>query len=124
MKLDVSDTATRLRPPVAGEETAAYLLEYHDELIARLDSHESEAAVAMERIAEATDEKARKKAHDEMQYRLNVLEEWRAFIVEPLRRTRAEMRRRSMVVPPLPMSVLLAVEPAPEESGPEESGGR
>jgi transcriptional regulator with XRE-family HTH domain len=122
MKLDVSDTATKLRPPVAGEETAAYLLEYHDELIVRLASHESEAAVALAR-AEGADENARENARREAEYRLRAVEEWRAFIVEPLRRTRDEMRNRGMLVPPLPMSIVLAVEGTADGPTAEEAGG-
>jgi hypothetical protein len=33
------------------------------------------------------------------------VEEWRAFIREPLRRTRAEMRERGMLLPDLPADI-------------------
>ena len=38
----------------------------------------------------------------EVEYRMAVAAEWRSFVQEPLRRTRAEMRRRGMLLPPVP----------------------
>ena len=63
MKLDLSDAATRLRHADAGEESAAYLIDYHRELVGRLATREAEAAAAMARAAEeGADDNARAEA--------------------------------------------------------------
>jgi hypothetical protein len=102
MKLDITDAATTLRPPGTGERSSTYLVEYHDQLIRRLRVQEADAARA---LADAKAEGADDRALDDARYKMNVADEWRDFIREPLRQTRAEMRARGMVLPELPPDI-------------------
>jgi transcriptional regulator with XRE-family HTH domain len=105
MKLDVTDAVTTLRVPGQGEQSSTYLVEYHDELINKLRIQEAEAHRA---VADAATDGADERAHREAQYRMRALVEWREFISEPLRRTRAEMQERGMELPDLPADLGLA----------------
>lgn len=140
LKLGLTDESTTLRKPGAGEESNIYLIRYHNGLIDRLDAHEIEAAraaadsfaamtAAVARATEAeaygqartAEAAAAREARDaaaakaeaagaEAAYRELVLAEWRGFIIEPLRRTRAEMRRRGMLLPAIPPRLSLDVD--------------
>jgi transcriptional regulator with XRE-family HTH domain len=105
-KLDIDDAgAWTMRTPGSGERSSAYLLRYHDELISQLYSQEARARetlrAAADFVGEEEDERTRGVVRDAMM----AVEEWRAFIREPLRRTRAEMRERGMQLPDLPADV-------------------
>lgn len=120
MKLDVSDAVTTLRRPTTKEESAAYLLEYHDELIAQLGTHEAEASMALARAGtDGADDRARAEAN----YRVAAAAQWRDFIREPLRRTREEMRRRGMLLPPLPAGIKLEGDGVPDSASAEIGDG-
>jgi transcriptional regulator with XRE-family HTH domain len=107
LKLDVTEAVTTLREPGPGEQSSTHLLEYHDELIGRLRAQEAEARRAVaDAASQGDDERARREAG----YRVMAVSEWRAFIREPLRRTRAEMRERGMLVPDLPADIELGEE--------------
>jgi transcriptional regulator with XRE-family HTH domain len=100
LKLELTETDTKLRHPMGIEEqSSTYLVEYHDELINKLRTQEDEALRA---VADAARDDANEHAQGEARYRMTALEDWRAFIVEPLRRTRADMRERGMELPDLP----------------------
>ena len=103
-RLVPGDGTCTIRRPEAGEESSIYLIEYHEELLARLRTQEAEAAMA---VADATVEGADERARGEASYRLQAVEQWREFIREPLLRTRQEMRARGMILPPLPESLKL-----------------
>jgi hypothetical protein len=105
-KLDIDDAgAWTMRTPGSGERSSAYLLRYHDELISQLYSQEARARetlrAAADFVGEEEDERTRGVVRDAMM----AVEEWRAFIREPLRRTRAEMRERGMQLPDLPADI-------------------
>jgi transcriptional regulator with XRE-family HTH domain len=102
MKLQITETATKLRPPGSDERSSTYLVEYHDQLISRLRVQEADAARA---LADAKAEGADDRAFEDARYKKNVADEWRSFIREPLRQTRAEMRARGMVLPKLPPDI-------------------
>ena len=139
LKLDVTEAATTLRQADRGEQSTTYLVEYHQELISRLRAREAEAARAVsdadaalaialaaaeavsgsgadseraavlaeaERTATADSERAAAEAH----FRVQNLVEWRDFIREPLRQTRAEMRRRGMMLPDVPADIQLDLD--------------
>lgn len=72
----------------------------------------AEAAIAASDTAKETASTANKEAG----YRQDRLTEWTSFIDEPLRRTRAEMRRRGMLLPPVPPYLGLDLED--EDTGP------
>jgi transcriptional regulator with XRE-family HTH domain len=73
--------------------------------IAALAENERAAATAAA-VAAAENERAAADAH----FRVGNLAEWRDFIREPLRQTRAEMRRRGMLLPDLPTDIQLDLE--------------
>ena len=99
LKLNVSGAATMLRQPGSKEQPAAYLIDYHQELLNQLEVTEAEAARALaDAMAEGADDRAR----GEALYRQKNADKWRDFIREPIQRTRAEMRHRGMILPPLP----------------------
>lgn len=102
MKLDITDATTKLRQPDTAERSSTYLVEYHDQLIRRLRIQEADAARA---IADAKAEGADDRALDDARYKMNVADEWRDFIREPLRQTRADMRARGMLLPELPPDI-------------------
>jgi transcriptional regulator with XRE-family HTH domain len=105
LKLDVSDDgAWTMRTPGTAEQSSTYLVEYHDELINRLRTQEADAARA---LADASVEGADDRALAEARYKIGAAEEWRDFIREPLRRVRAEMRDRGMLLPELPPDIKL-----------------
>ena len=99
LKLDTTEAVTTLRTPSSGEQSSVGLLEYHRQLTSRLQAEESEAARA---AADGSAEGAGEHARAEAKYKITAAERWREFIREPLRRTRAEMRRRGMLLPPVP----------------------
>jgi hypothetical protein len=104
--LDVyEDGGWALRTPGSGERSSAYLLKYHDELISQLNAQEAKALKAVRAVAEAVGEEANETARAAARDYMTVVEEWRAFIREPLRRTRAEMRERGMQLPDLPADI-------------------
>ena len=107
LKLDVTEPVSTLREPGPGEQSSTYLLEYHDELIGRLRTQEAEARRA---VADAASQGDDERARHEAEYRMMAVSEWRAFIREPLRRTRAEMRERGMLAPDLPADIELGEE--------------
>jgi len=109
LKLDATDAVTTVRQPGRGEESSTYLLEYHDELITRLQVHEAEAYQA---VAQAAAEGADSRAQNEAQYRMMALAEWREFIREPLHRTREEIRARGMLLPDLAPDLQLGKDDA------------
>lgn len=102
MKLQITEAAATLRPPGTDERSSTYLVEYHDQLISRLRVQEADAARA---LADAKAEGADDRAFEDARYKKNVADEWRNFIREPLRQTRAEMRARGMVLPKLPPDI-------------------
>lgn len=105
-KLDLSDDGTwTMRAPGSGERSGAYLLRYHDELISQLYAQETKALKAVRAVADAVGEDANETARAAARDYMTVVEEWRAFIREPLRRTRAEMRERGMQLPDLPADI-------------------
>jgi hypothetical protein len=104
LKLDITGAATTLRQPGTAEQSSTYLVEYHDELINRLRTQEADAARA---LADARAEGADDRALGEARYKISAAEEWRDFIREPLRRVRAEMRDRGMLLPELPPDIKL-----------------
>jgi len=105
LKLDISgDGAWTMRTPGTAEQSSTYLVEYHDELINRLRTQEADAARA---LADASVEGADDRALAEARYKIGAAEEWRDFIREPLRRVRAEMRDRGMLLPELPPDIKL-----------------
>jgi transcriptional regulator with XRE-family HTH domain len=123
LKFEAAGPVTTLRRPVAGEESAIYLMGYHGELIDRLHAQEAEAAKsAADAVTRPSDPRTRKEAA----YRISMAEDWRKFIREPLLRTRAEMRRRGMILPPLPDSLNLDEEGAgvPVSRGDEEDASQ
>jgi hypothetical protein len=146
-KLDLTGESTTLGQAKAGEESNVYLIKYHKGLIDKLRTHEAGAARASAdalagkaaaaeaaeaaRVAEVTDPALRKAADDaaeafdrllsEAAYRHASVEEWKIFIREPLLRTRAEMRRRGMLVPPVPPELGLD-EDAAELTGDRDVG--
>ena len=105
LKLDISgDGAWTMRTPGTAEQSSTYLVEYHEELINRLRTQEADAARA---LADASVESADDRALAEARYKIGAAEEWRDFIREPLRRVRAEMRDRGMLLPELPPDIRL-----------------
>ena len=149
-KLDIDDTAAwTMRTPATSEQSNAYLLEYHDGLIAQMRAKEADAARAAADAASADEVSLRAviQVHEAEQAaaaaeaagdamaadlegklyearaaadaarndhirkaawtrdRMQLLAEWREFIREPLRQTREEMRRRSMLLPDLPADI-------------------
>ncbi len=105
LKLDVSDDGTWImRTPGTAEQSSTYLVEYHDELINRLRTQEADAARA---LADASAEGADDRALAEARYKIGAAQEWRDFIREPLRRVRAEMHDRGMLLPELPPDIKL-----------------
>ena len=105
LKLDVSDDGTWImRAPGTAEQSSTYLVEYHDELINRLRTQEADAARA---LADASAEGADDRALAEARYKIGAAQEWHDFIREPLRRVRAEMHDRGMLLPELPPDVKL-----------------
>jgi hypothetical protein len=104
LKLDMDGAATTLRQPGTAEQSSTYLVEYHDELISRLRAQEADAARA---VADAAARGADESALSAAQLRIGAVDEWRKFIREPLRRVRAEMRERGMLLPDLPSDVKL-----------------
>jgi transcriptional regulator with XRE-family HTH domain len=102
--MDVGSDGVTMRPPGSGEQTALYLLDYHQEMLDQLDVTEAEAERA---AADAAAPDADERARGEAAYRRANAEKWREFIRDPLRRTREEMRRRGMIVPPLPEDLKL-----------------
>lgn len=104
LKLDMDGADTTLRRPGTAEQSSTYLVEYHDELTSRLRAQEADAARA---VADAAAEGADESALSAAQFRIGAVDEWRKFIREPLRRVRAEMRERGMLLPDLPPDVRL-----------------
>jgi len=149
-KLDIDDAAAwTMRTPATSEQSNAYLLEYHDGLIAQMRAKEADAARAAADAASADEVSLRAviQVHEAEQAaaaaeaagdamaadlegklyearaaadaarndhirkaawtrdRMQLLAEWREFIREPLRQTREEMRRRSMLLPDLPADI-------------------
>lgn len=104
LKLDIAEESVKVRQPGTAEQSSTYLVEYHDELINRLRIQEADAARA---IADAGAEGADERALGEARYRTTAADEWRSFIREPLRRVRAEMRDRGMLLPELPHGINL-----------------
>ena len=106
-KLDVHDGAWTMRTPGSGERSSANLLKYHDQLISKLDSEEAKAREALKAVADAVGEEADERARGAARDLMIAVEEWREFIQEPLRQTRAEMRERGMQLPELPADINL-----------------
>jgi hypothetical protein len=104
-KLDVRDGTWTMRTPGSGERSSANLLKYHDELISQLHAQEVKALKAVRAVDDAVGEDANEAARAAARDYMTVVEEWRAFIREPLRRTRAEMRERGMQLPDLPTDI-------------------
>jgi transcriptional regulator with XRE-family HTH domain len=105
-KLDLSDDgAWVMRTPGSGERSSAYLLKYHDELISQLHTQETRAREALRAAADWVGEEGDEHSRGVVRDAMMVVEEWRAFIREPLRRTRAEMRERGMQLPDLPADI-------------------
>jgi hypothetical protein len=105
-KLDLSDDgAWTMRTPGSGERSSANLLKYHDQLISKLDSEEAKAREALKAVANAVGEEADERARGAARNLMIAVEEWREFIREPLRQTRAEMRERGMQLPDLPADI-------------------
>lgn len=110
-KLDISDDGTwTMRTPGSGERSSANLLRYHDELIGQLQAQEAKALKAVKAVADAVGEEADAQARSAARDFMIAAEEWRAFVREPLRRTRSEMRERGMQLPDLPADIDLGDE--------------
>jgi len=108
-KLDLHDDGGwTMRTPSSGERSGANLLRYHDQLISKLDSEETKARDALRAVADAVGEEADERARSAARDLMIAVEEWREFIREPLRRTRAEMRERGMQLPDLPADIDLS----------------
>jgi hypothetical protein len=105
--LDIAGEGIILREPDTTERSSPYLAKQHHDLIAYLRTQEVAAAHAMAGgSAEAADDQARAEASHAM----NNLAELREFIREPLRRVRAEMRARGMLMPDLPADIDIGEE--------------
>jgi hypothetical protein len=106
--LDVYDAAPVLRQPrTSAEQSSPYLVKHHDELINQLRTHEENVAKA---IAGATAEGAEEGSRVTASYWMSNLADFREFIYEALRRIRAEMRNRGMLLPDLPPDIELGEE--------------
>jgi len=102
LKLETDGPVTRLREPGPAEQSSTYLAEYHDNLISDLRKREANAARAIaDAAAEGEDESALKAAS----IQVSLVDEYREFAWQLLRRTRAEMRERGMVPPELPPDI-------------------
>lgn len=104
LKLETDGVVTTLREPGPAEQSSTYLVEYHNNLISGLRKREADAARA---IADAGAKGADESALNAASYRIGAVDEWRKFIRQPLRLTRAEMRDRGMVPPDLPSDIKL-----------------
>lgn len=105
-RLDISDDGTVvMRTPGSGERSGAHLLRYHDELISQVQAQEARALKAVRAVADAVGESADESARSAARDYMAAAEEWRVFVREPLRRTRAEMRERGMQLPDLPADI-------------------
>jgi transcriptional regulator with XRE-family HTH domain len=140
LKLETAGNETKLHLAAAdAQKSSTYLMEYHQDLINRLRTREYEMAMAQDRAHEAEVEvevlsvmqakaaadgtpdseldkavlDAKNKsagASHEFNYRAGDVADWRGFIREPLRQTRAEMSRRGMLLPDLPTDIKLDSE--------------
>jgi transcriptional regulator with XRE-family HTH domain len=99
LELSAPEAVAALRVPASGKESGIYLLQYHESLIERFREQEDLAAKA---AADAAAQDATQDARNMANFRAAAAEEWRNFIKNPLRKTRAEMGRRGMLLPPLP----------------------
>jgi hypothetical protein len=105
-KLDLHDDGVwTMRTPGSGERSSANLLKYHDQLISKLDSEEAKARDKLKAVADAVGEEADERARGAARDLMIAIEEWREFIRESLRHTRAEMRERGMQLPDLPADI-------------------
>lgn len=104
LKLEIDGEATALRQPGTSEQSSTYLVEYHDDLINKLRAREADAARA---LADAAAQGADESSLNSASYRIGAVDEWREFIREPLRRVRAEMKERGMLLPDLPADLKL-----------------
>jgi len=102
--LDVSLDGARVRQPQPGEESSVWLLRYHHDLVNRIEARESDLARARADLAaNPGDEHVKKQLADAEA----TVDEWLDFVREPLRRTRADMRERGMILPPVPAVIKL-----------------
>jgi transcriptional regulator with XRE-family HTH domain len=110
-KLDLTGERPALRPSGTEEESSVYLLQQHHDYLDKLDYAEDEAALAYE-VATAPD--ADGATREDAVYKRAVADDWRAFIREPLRHIRSEMRRRGMLLPDVPRSLQLGEDAVDE----------
>jgi transcriptional regulator with XRE-family HTH domain len=102
LAMDATADATNLKIPPVGKESGTYLLQQHRDYIEKVEVADGQAALA---LASAAEPAAGEYANQTASYRLQAADDWRMFVREPLRRIRAEMRRRKMLLPDLPASV-------------------
>lgn len=99
LKLDVRPGVLTLREPQSGEESDTYLVEHHDALASQLAARQAEVDRAMADAAADPDKRSI------VDYARERLEEWRAFLLDDLRRIRAQMRERGMTLPEAPAGI-------------------
>ncbi len=124
LKLESRNGVTTLRWPSVNEESAPGLLEAHVDLVRRWAEMRTEAAqvadvaaqvadvaadetysasVSGEAVAVASEALLIARARQaELQYRVTALDNFREAAAQSLRRIRAQMRERGMILPPLP----------------------
>ena len=120
LALDVTEAALTARAPRVGEESAGLLLEEHEAVTGRLAQMEADAAQAADIARREPGDSGRQ---EEASYRVVAAEYFRDAAIQSLRRIRAEMRRREMILPLVPRGLDLGEEPglAAAETG---VGGR
>ena len=108
LALDVTEAALTARAPRVGEESAGLLLEEHEAVTGRLAQMEADAAQAADIARREPGDAGRQ---NEASYRVVAAEYFRPAAIQSLRRIRAEMRRREMILPPVPPGLDLGEEP-------------
>jgi transcriptional regulator with XRE-family HTH domain len=104
LKLEVSGGVVKaLRRPETGEESGVVLLEKHDNIARRWNGWRPTATQA---LRAAMSVPVRKRNREEIADWKTVIEVYRENASEGLRYIRAEMRRRGMTLPPVPLGLI------------------
>lgn len=115
LTLDVAGgVVTELRRPRAGEESGVVLLESHDKLAREWNDRRAAATRA---ALDAASETADGRAQAELAYFKAAADDFRESATRQLGYIRAEMHRRGMTLPPVPMGLPLNDE---SPGGPED----
>jgi transcriptional regulator with XRE-family HTH domain len=99
LKLDARPGVLTLREPQSGEESDTYLVQRHDLLTSQLAARQAETDEALKASMANPDKR------DLLDYLRERHKEWRAYLLDEIRRIRAQMRERGMILPEAPAGI-------------------